>query len=45
GIGADELDALKAAGAHPVKLGPEVLRTASAGMVALAAIGVRTNRW
>lgn len=45
GIGADELDVLKAACAHPVKLGPEVLRTASAGMVALAAIGVRTNRW
>lgn len=45
GIGAEELAALKEAGAHPVKLGPEVLRTASAAMVALAAIGVRTNRW
>ena len=28
-----------------IKLGPEVLRTASAAMVALAAIGVRTSRW
>lgn len=42
GIGAEELERLQA---HPVKLGPEVLRTASAAMVALAAIGVRTARW
>lgn len=42
GIGGEELDAL---GAQAVRLGPEVLRTASAAMVALAAIGVRTERW
>ena len=40
-----ELDAFTAAGAHPVRLGPEVLRTASAGMVALAALGAVTDRW
>ena len=45
GIGDAELDRLKAAGATPIKLGPEVLRTASAAMVALAAIGMRTERW
>lgn len=45
GIGEEELSLLQEAGAHAIKLGPEVLRTASAGMVALAAIGVRTARW
>ena len=45
GIGDAELDRLKDAGAVPIKLGPEVLRTASAAMVALAAIGMRTQRW
>lgn len=45
GIGDAELDRLKEAGATPIKLGPEVLRTASAAMVALAAIGMRTQRW
>ena len=45
GIGDAELDRLKEAGAMPIKLGPEVLRTASAAMVALAAIGMRTERW
>ncbi|WP_085956670.1 16S rRNA (uracil(1498)-N(3))-methyltransferase [Corynebacterium fournieri] len=42
GIGADELEAL---GAHPVKLGPEVLRTASAAFAGLCAIGALTSRW
>ena len=42
GIGDEELARL---GAQAVKLGPEVLRTASAAMVALAAIGVLTGRW
>lgn len=42
GIGDEELAKLAA---QPVKLGPEVLRTASAAMVALAAIGCRTPRW
>lgn len=45
GIGQQELDQLRAAGAKALRLGPEVLRTASAGMVALAAIGVLTPRW
>ena len=45
GIGDEELATLQAAGAQAIKLGPEVLRTASAAMVALAAIGVRTSRW
>lgn len=42
GIGDDELEAL---GAHPVKLGPEVLRTASAAFAGLCAIGALTARW
>lgn len=45
GIGDAELARLKEAGATPIKLGPQVLRTASAAMVALAAIGMRTERW
>ena len=42
GIGQDELDLL---GAHPVRMGPQVLRTASAGFAALCAIGALTSRW
>ena len=42
GIGEDELEAL---GARPVKLGPEVLRTASAAFAGLCAIGALTSRW
>lgn len=42
GIGADELELI---GGTPVKLGPEVLRTASAAFAGLCAIGVRTGRW
>ena len=42
GIGADELDSL---GAQAVKLGPEVLRTASAAFAALCAIGALSGRW
>ncbi|MBK4140841.1 16S rRNA (uracil(1498)-N(3))-methyltransferase [Corynebacterium macginleyi] len=45
GIGEEELTTLREAGAVPIKLGPEVVRTASAAMVALAAIGMRTERW
>lgn len=45
GIGPEELTRLSDAGARAVKLGPEVLRTASAAMVALSAIGVLTGRW
>ena len=42
GIGEDELEIL---GARPVKLGPEVLRTASAAFAGLCAIGALTSRW
>ena len=42
GIGDDELEIL---GALPVKLGPEVLRTASAAFAGLCAIGALTSRW
>lgn len=42
GIGEDELELL---GARPVKLGPEVLRTASAAFAGLCAIGALTSRW
>lgn len=42
GIGEDELEIL---GAQPVKLGPEVLRTASAAFAGLCAVGALTSRW
>ncbi|MGY1709250.1 16S rRNA (uracil(1498)-N(3))-methyltransferase [Geodermatophilus sp. SYSU D00758] len=44
GLTDGEVVALAAAGAHPVRLGPEVLRTSTAGAAALAAISART-RW
>lgn len=45
GIGPDELEQLTERGACPVKLGPQVLRTSSAAMVALSALGALTPRW
>lgn len=45
GISDAELDALVAAGAVPVRLGPHVLRTSSAGPAALAALGAALGRW
>lgn len=45
GVSDTELAALSAAGAHPVRLGPTVLRTSTAGAVALGALGVLTARW
>ena len=42
GIGADELAAL---GGTPVRLGPTVLRTSTAGAAALAVLSARTGRW
>jgi 16S rRNA (uracil1498-N3)-methyltransferase len=44
GISDGETLAFRAAGAHAVRLGPEVLRTSTAGAAALAAISMRT-RW
>lgn len=45
GITEAELVALTAAGGRPVRLGPEVLRSSSAGIVALGAIGALSGRW
>jgi 16S rRNA (uracil1498-N3)-methyltransferase len=45
GIAPAELDALTQAGAVPVRLGPQVLRTSTAAAVALGALGVLTPRW
>jgi 16S rRNA (uracil1498-N3)-methyltransferase len=45
GIAPDELEVLAAAGAVPVRLGAEVLRTSTAGVVAVAALLARTPRW
>lgn len=45
GNGPDEVAALVAAGACPVRLGPHVLRTSSAGAAALAVLSARLHRW
>jgi 16S rRNA (uracil1498-N3)-methyltransferase len=45
GIAAEERDSVVAAGACPVRLGPTVLRTSSAGAIALGALGALTARW
>jgi 16S rRNA (uracil1498-N3)-methyltransferase len=45
GIGSDELTALTDAGGRAVRLGPQVLRTSSAGAAALAVLSVRLGRW
>ncbi len=45
GIAPEELDALAAAGAQSVRLGAEVMRTSTAGVVAVAALLARTPRW
>ena len=45
GIDPAELAAFTAAGARPVRLGPTVLRTSTAGAAALAALSVRLGRW
>jgi 16S rRNA (uracil1498-N3)-methyltransferase len=45
GLSHTELDALIAAGARCVRLGPSVLRTSSAGMAATAVLLSRTGRW
>ncbi|WP_026919273.1 16S rRNA (uracil(1498)-N(3))-methyltransferase [Gordonia shandongensis] len=45
GLSDDEIADLTALGGQAVLLGPEVLRTAVAGAVALGALGVLTDRW
>ncbi|GIJ67724.1 16S rRNA (uracil(1498)-N(3))-methyltransferase [Virgisporangium ochraceum] len=45
GIDADELSVFVAAGALPVRLGSDVLRTSTAGAAAVAALSVRLGRW
>jgi len=45
GVAPEEIDAFAAAGAVPVRLGHQVLRTSTAGTVALGALGVLTGRW
>lgn len=45
GIGEPELSTLTEAGAVPVRLGPEVLRTSSAGPIALGFLAARSGRW
>lgn len=45
GIAADELARLTAAGATPVRLGPLVLRTSTAGPAALAALAAKLDLW
>lgn len=45
GIGEEEVAALEGAGARAVRLGPHVMRTASAGPVALALLAERAGLW
>lgn len=45
GITGEEVTALAAAGAHSVRLGPNVLRSSTAGPAALAALSVMLGRW
>ncbi|MPZ67180.1 MAG: 16S rRNA (uracil(1498)-N(3))-methyltransferase [Pseudonocardiaceae bacterium] len=45
GITDAELDGLVGAGACPVRLGPTVLRSSTAAVVALGALGALTSRW
>ena len=45
GLTAEEIKALEEAGGQAVVMGDTVLRTASAGVVALGALGVLTDRW
>jgi 16S rRNA (uracil1498-N3)-methyltransferase len=45
GLTEAEMAALTSAGGRPVRLGPAVLRSSSAGAVALGAIGALSQRW
>ena len=45
GLSPSEVSSFQDAGAHVVHLGPEVLRTSSAGLAAVAVISALTGRW
>ena len=45
GVTEGELDVLRSAGACVVRLGPTVLRTSTAGAVAIAVVSTRIGRW
>ena len=45
GISAEETALLEEAGAQAVRLGPHVMRTASAGPIALAILAQRAGLW
>ncbi len=45
GLTEDELEAMSAAGAQIVRMGPTVLRTSSAGIAAVAALLAPSRRW
>ena len=45
GITADELARFQDSGGRPARLGPEVLRTSTAGAAALAVLSVAVGRW
>jgi 16S rRNA (uracil1498-N3)-methyltransferase len=45
GVAPEELAEFEAAGARPVRLGEEILRTSTAGVAAVAALSVRLQRW
>jgi 16S rRNA (uracil1498-N3)-methyltransferase len=45
GISADEIETLGNAGATPVRLGENVLRTSTAGVAALSVLAARLGRW
>ncbi|WP_421084115.1 16S rRNA (uracil(1498)-N(3))-methyltransferase [Rothia nasimurium] len=45
GISPQEIDLLTVAGAHPVLLGPEILRSSTAGAAAISALNVALGRW
>jgi 16S rRNA (uracil1498-N3)-methyltransferase len=45
GISEPELEQLTAAGGCAVRLGPQVLRSSSAGAAALAVLSARLGRW
>src|SRR6185437_7331493 len=45
GLAPEELAAFTERGARPARLGPEVLRTSTAGAAALAVLSAATERW